>query len=117
MRLRWLHLLCLGIRFDGNIAVAAKNSEALNAAVQMINEIAFDPEVGAIYSATVVKITEFGAFVRYYGAREGLVHISEMSEERVEKVSDVMQEGDTISVKYLGMDNKGRAKLTMKFKR
>ena len=102
---------------DGNIAVAAKNSEALNAAVQMINEIAFDPEVGAIYSATVVKITEFGAFVRYYGAREGLVHISEMSEERVEKVSDVMQEGDTISVKYLGMDNKGRAKLTMKFKR
>ena len=101
---------------DGNVQVAAPDSNSLELAMRMISEIAFDPEPGEVYQAKVVKIMEFGAFVRFYGMREGLVHISEMADKRVEKVTDIMQEGDTITVKYLGIDGKGRAKLTMKFK-
>lgn len=101
---------------DGNVQVAAPDSNSLELAMRMISEIAFDPEPGEVYQAKVVKIMEFGAFVRFYGMREGLVHISEMADKRVEKVTDIMQEGDTITVKYLGTDGKGRAKLTMKFK-
>ncbi|MBR1735075.1 MAG: polyribonucleotide nucleotidyltransferase [Alphaproteobacteria bacterium] len=99
---------------DGNVTVAAQNSNSLKIALDMIKEIAFDPEEGAVYNATVVKIMDFGAFVRFYGTREGLVHVSTMSEERVEKVTDIVNEGDEIKVKFLGYDNKGRAKLTMK---
>lgn len=99
---------------DGNVNVAAPDSKSIDVAVGMIKEIAFDPEEGAIYKATVVKIMDFGAFVRFYGTKEGLVHISTMSDERVENVTDIVNEGDEVNVKFLGYDNKGRAKLTMK---
>jgi len=100
---------------DGNVSVAAANSASLDEAVNRIKDIALDPVVGTIYSAKVVKIMDFGAFVNFYGAREGLLHISEMSDKRIETVSEVMNEGDMIKVKFLGYDNKGRAKLTMNF--
>jgi len=100
---------------DGNVTVAASDTASLNRAVEMISSIALDPIEGTMYDATVVKIMDFGAFVRFYGTREGLVHISEMSEERVEKVTDVMNEGDVIKVKFCGYDNKGRARLKMKY--
>ena len=82
----------------------------------MIKAIAYDPEPGTIYDAKVVRIMEFGAFVRFYGTREGLVHVSEISDERVEEVSDVLNEGDEVKVLFKGYDSRGRARLTMRFK-
>jgi polyribonucleotide nucleotidyltransferase len=101
---------------DGNITVAAQNSASVEEAINMIREIAMEPVTGTVYKAKVVKIMEFGAFVNFFGSREGLVHISEMSDRRLERVTDVMSEGTIVSVKFFGYDNKGRAKLTMKFK-
>ena len=80
-------------------------------AVQAVVE---EPEVGNIYDGTVVKIMDFGAFVNFMGSRDGLVHISEMAPNRVEKVTDVVKEGDKVKVKYLGADNRGKMKLSMK---
>ena len=105
------------IEDDGKVIVAAPDSNSLEIAINMINGIASEPIPNTIYKSKVVKITDFGAFVNYFGTREGLVHISEMSDKRLDKVTDVMQEGDRIEVMYLGVDNKGRAKLTMKFKK
>ena len=99
---------------DGNVVVASANGSALEKAVNMIKAIAYDPEPGTIYDAKVVKIMEFGAFVRFYGTREGLVHVSEISDERVEEVSDVLNEGDEVKVLFKGYDNKGRSRLTMR---
>ena len=99
---------------DGNVTVASACGASLEKAVNMIKEIAYDPEPGTIYNARVVKIMEFGAFVNFYGTREGLVHVSEISDERVEDVSDVLAEGDEIRVLFKGYDNKGRARLTMR---
>lgn len=101
---------------DGNVTVAAADSASLDSAICMIQSIALDPVDGTIYSGKVVKIMDFGAFINFYGARDGLVHVSEIMDKRVENVSDVLNEGDIVRVKFLGYDNKGRAKLTMKFK-
>lgn len=102
---------------DGNVTVASACGTSLEKAVNMIKEIAYDPEPGTVYSAKVVKIMEFGAFVNFYGTREGLVHVSEISEERVEDVSDVLSEGDEVKVLFKGYDSKGRARLTMRINR
>jgi len=102
---------------DGNVTVASACGTSLEEAVNMIKEIAYDPEPGTVYNAKVVKIMEFGAFVNFYGTREGLVHVSEISDERVEDVSDVLKEGDKVKVLFKGYDNKGRAKLTMRVNR
>jgi polyribonucleotide nucleotidyltransferase len=99
---------------DGNVTVSAQNSSSMEEALAIISGIALDPVFGAVYKAKVVKIMDFGAFVNFYGSKEGLVHVSEMSDKRVEKVTDVMNEGDELEVKFLGYDNRGRAKLTMK---
>ena len=99
---------------DGNVTVASVNGSDLREAVDMIKAIAYDPEPGTIYDAKVVKIMEFGAFVRFHGTREGLVHVSEISDDRVEQVSDVLSEGDEVKVLFKGYDNKGRARLTMR---
>lgn len=99
---------------DGGVIVAAPNQKSIDIAIDMISGIALDPVEGTVYKAKVVKVMEFGAFVRFYGTREGLVHISTMSDKRVEKVTDIVNEGDEVDVKFLGYDNKGRAKLTMK---
>jgi polyribonucleotide nucleotidyltransferase len=100
---------------DGNVAVSAKNTESINIALNKIKEIAFDPVDGTVYVGKVVKIMEFGAFVNFFGPRDGLVHVTEMSDRRIEKVTDIVNEGDEVKVKFLGYDNRGRAKLTMKF--
>ncbi len=102
---------------DGNVTVASACGSSLEKAVNMIKEIAYDPEPGTVYNAKVVKIMEFGAFVNFYGTREGLVHVSEIAEDRVEDVSDVLSEGDEVRVLFKGYDSKGRARLTMRIKR
>jgi polyribonucleotide nucleotidyltransferase len=99
---------------DGTIKVAAVNNEAAQKAIDMIKAITDEPEVGVIYDGKVVKIMDFGAFVNFMGAKDGLVHISELKNERVETVSDVVAEGDEVKVKLIGMDNRGKLKLSMK---
>ncbi|MDR2766280.1 MAG: polyribonucleotide nucleotidyltransferase [Holosporaceae bacterium] len=102
---------------SGSVTVAAPNNTSLESALKKIKDIALDPVDGIIYRGTVVKVMDFGAFVNFYGSQDGLVHISEMSDLRVEKVTDVVVEGDEVDVMFMGYDNRGRAKLTMKFKR
>ena len=79
----------------------------------MINSIIEEPEVGQVYEGTVVKVMEFGAFVNFFGKKDGLVHISQLSAERVDKVTDVVNEGDIVKVKVIGFD-KGKVKLSIK---
>ena len=76
--------------------------------------IVSEPEVGEIYDGKVVKVMDFGAFVNFFGPKDGLVHISELSAKRVGKTSDVVKEGDTVKVKLLGFDDRGKVRLSMK---
>ena len=104
----------IDIEDDGTIKVAAVDGEAGQAAIDWIKNIVAEPEVGVIYDGKVVKIMDFGAFVNFLGARDGLVHISELAEHRVGKVSDVISEGDNVKVKVLAIDARGKVKLSMK---
>ena len=104
----------IDIEDDGTVKVAAVDEKASDAAVAMINDIAAEPEVGVIYSGTVVKTVDFGAFVNFMGARDGLVHISELRPERVEKTTDIINVGDKVKVKLVGIDDRGKVKLSMK---
>ncbi|MEK9684444.1 MAG: polyribonucleotide nucleotidyltransferase [Rhodospirillaceae bacterium] len=99
---------------DGTVKVAAVDAAAGDAALDWIKGIVAEPEVGAIYTGKVVKVMEFGAFVNFLGARDGLVHISELEPRRVEKVTDVVKEGDQVKVKVLAIDDRGKVKLSMK---
>lgn len=99
---------------DGTIKVAAVNQESIDKAVQMIKDITEEPEIGKIYEGKVVKIADFGAFVNFMGARDGLVHISELADYRVAKTSDIVSEGDQVKVLCIGMDDRGKVKLSMK---
>ena len=99
---------------DGTIRIAAVNGESAAAAKACIDAIVFEPEVGAIYTGTVTGIKEFGAFVEYVPGKEGLVHISKIAKERIEKVEDVLKLGDTVKVKYMGVDAKGRMNFSIK---
>ncbi len=99
---------------DGTINIAAVRKEASDIALQMIEDIVAEPEIGVIYEGKVVRIVDFGAFVNFIGSKDGLVHISEMSEERVGKVTDVVQEGDIVKVKVLEMDPRGKVRLSMR---
>ena len=99
---------------EGNVSIAAVDSESGKAAIQRIKEIVDEPEIGKIYEGKVVKIMEFGAFVNFMGSTDGLVHISQIKNERVEKVEDVLNEGDIVKVKVLDIDNRGKIKLSMK---
>ena len=101
------------IEDDGQVTVAGITQESMDAAVRMINAIALDPEIGAIYEGKVVKTTDFGAFVNFMG-RDGLVHISELAQSRVNKTEDVVKVGDVVQVKVLGLDDRGKIKLSMK---
>ena len=103
----------IDIQDNGIISVAAVNSEDAQKALDWIHGIVAEPEIGHIYEGKVVKIMDFGAFVNFMG-RDGLVHISELSTERVEKVTDCLNEGDKAFVKVLGVDNRGKIKLTIK---
>jgi polyribonucleotide nucleotidyltransferase len=104
----------IDISDDGVIKVASSDGEKIKAAIDWINSIAAEPEVGVIYEGTVVKVMDFGAFVNFFGKRDGLVHISQLAEDRVEKVSDIVKEGQTVKVKLLGFDDRGKVRLSMK---
>ena len=99
---------------DGTIKVAAVNQDSIDAAVNWIKGITDEPETGKVYSGKVVKTMEFGAFVNFMGAKDGLVHISELASERVGQTTDVVNEGDQVKVVVLGMDDRGKIKLSMK---
>jgi polyribonucleotide nucleotidyltransferase len=104
----------IDIEDDGTIKVAAVDASASQAAIDWIRGIVAEPEVGVIYSGKVVKVMEFGAFVNFLGSRDGLVHISELAPQRVKETSDVVKVGDVVKVKVLGMDDRGKVKLSMK---
>ncbi len=104
----------INIEDDGSVKVASSDGESIKAAINWIKSIASDPEVGKIYDGTVVKTMDFGAFVNFFGAKDGLVHISQLSAGRVNKVTDVVKEGDKVKVKLLGMDDRGKVRLSMK---
>ncbi len=102
------------IEDDGTIKVAAVDATAAQAAIDWIRGIVAEPEVGVVYSGKVVKIMDFGAFVNFLGSRDGLVHISELAPQRVKQTSDVVAVGDVVKVKVLGLDDRGKVKLSMK---
>jgi polyribonucleotide nucleotidyltransferase len=104
----------IDINDDGTIKIASSSGTAIEAAQKWIKSIVSEPEVGEIYEGTVVKVVDFGAFVNFFGARDGLVHISELAPQRVQKVTDVVKEGDKIKVKLLGFDPRGKVRLSLK---
>ncbi len=104
----------ININDDGVINIASADGASIKAARDWIHSIVAEPEEGAIYDGKVVKVVDFGAFVNFFGAKDGLVHISELAPKRVEKVTDIVSEGDTVKVKLLGFDNRGKVRLSMK---
>jgi len=96
------------------VKIAAFSKEEADAAVKMIDEIVMEPEVGEIYEGTVVKIMDFGAFVQLMPGTDGLVHISQLANRRVNKVSDIVKEGDRIKVKVLEINRDGKIRLSHK---
>lgn len=94
--------------------IAASDQEKIDAAKNWISSIVSEPEPGTIYSGKVVKVVDFGAFVNFFGAKDGLVHVSQISLERVANPADVLTEGQEVKVKFLGMDDRGKTKLSMK---
>ena len=104
----------VNIEDDGTIKIASADGKSIEAAIKWIKSIVSEAEPGMIYDGTVVKIMEFGAFVNFFGAKDGLVHISELAAQRVQKVSDVVKEGDKVKVKFLGQDDRGKIRLSMK---
>ena len=104
----------INIEDDGTVKVASSDANSIKAAINWIKSIASDPEVGMIYEGTVVKTTDFGAFVNFFGAKDGLVHISQLSKQRIAKTTDVVKEGDKVKVKLMGFDDRGKVRLSMR---
>jgi len=104
----------INIEDDGTIKIAASEQEKIDAAKDWIKSITSEPEVGQIYTGKVVKVVDFGAFVNFFGAKDGLVHVSQMALERVANPADVVSEGQEVKVKFLGLDDRGKTKLSMK---
>ena len=104
----------IDISDDGTVKIASANAESIRGAIARIKGIAAEPEVGEIYRGKVVKVMEFGAFVNFFGAKDGLVHISQLSDGRPKAVTDVVKEGDMVWVKLLGFDDRGKVRLSMK---
>jgi len=104
----------IDIADDGTIKIASAKAESIKAAINWIKSIASEPEVGLIYEGTVVKVMDFGAFVNFFGAKDGLVHISQLAPRRVQKTTDMVKEGDKVKVKLLGFDERGKVRLSMK---
>ena len=102
------------IQDDGTIKVAASEQTKIDAAIKMIESITKEAEVGKIYDGKVVKVVDFGAFVNFFGAKDGLVHVSQISNERVNRPQDVLKEGQVVKVKLMGFDDRGKTKLSMK---
>ena len=99
---------------DGTVKVAAVDQKAADAAIEWIKSITAEPEISTIYNGKVVKTMDFGAFVNFMGAKDGLVHISELAPERVGKTTDVVNVGDEVKVKLIGIDDRGKVKLSLK---
>jgi polyribonucleotide nucleotidyltransferase len=104
----------IDIKEDGTLTIAAIDQESADEVIRRINEIIAEPEIGTTYDGTVKKIVDFGAFVEYMPGREGLVHISQIAEERVENVNDYLKEGQQVRVKVIDIDRQGRVKLSTK---
>jgi polyribonucleotide nucleotidyltransferase len=104
----------INIDDEGLIKIASSDKAQIDAAYKWIHSIVAEPEVGEIYKGKVVKTMDFGAFVNFFGARDGLVHVSQLSQQRTEKVTDVVKEGDEVYVKLLGFDDRGKVRLSMK---
>jgi polyribonucleotide nucleotidyltransferase len=104
----------INVEDDGTIKIASANAESIKAAMKWIQGIAAEPEPGQIYQGTVVKIVDFGAFVNFFGSRDGLVHVSQLAPHRVANVKDVIKEGDKVWVKFMGSDDRGKVRLSMK---
>jgi polyribonucleotide nucleotidyltransferase len=102
------------INDDGTVKVSSSDGKAIDAAIKWIKSITDEPEIGQIYQGTVVKTADFGAFVNFFGSRDGLVHISQLADQRVNKTTDVVKEGDKVWVKLLGFDERGKVRLSMK---
>ncbi len=104
----------INIDDEGLIKIASSSKEEIDAAYKWIHSIVAEPEVGEVYKGKVVKTMDFGAFVNFFGARDGLVHISQLNDGRPEKTTDVVNEGDEVFVKLLGFDDRGKVRLSMK---
>ena len=104
----------INIDDDGTVKIASSDGNSIKAAIAWIKSIASDPEIGLVYEGTVVKTTDFGAFVNFFGARDGLVHISQLAAQRVAKTTDVVKEGDKVKVKLMGFDDRGKVRLSMR---
>jgi len=102
------------INDEGIVKVSASDGAKIKAAIDWIKSLTSEPEVGAIYDGKVVKVVDFGAFVNFFGAKDGLVHVSQISNERVARPADVLTEGQTVKVKLMGFDDRGKTKLSMK---
>ncbi|MFV2035715.1 MAG: S1 RNA-binding domain-containing protein, partial [Halocynthiibacter sp.] len=102
------------INDEGIIKIASPNSDSIKKAYDMIHAIVAEPEEGVIYKGTVVKIVDFGAFVNFFGKRDGLVHVSQIENRRLNHPSDVLKEGQEVWVKLLGFDDRGKVRLAMK---
>ncbi|MDA9246292.1 polyribonucleotide nucleotidyltransferase [Rhodobacteraceae bacterium] len=102
------------INDEGVIKIASPNGESITKAREMINAIVEEPEVGKIYTGKVVKLMDFGAFVNFFGKRDGLVHVSQIASERVNHPKDILKEGQDVKVKLLEIDNRGKVRLSMK---
>ena len=104
----------INVEDDGTVKIASADGESIKAALKWIRGIVAEPEIGEIYDGKVVKVMDFGAFVNFFGPKDGLVHISELAAQRVGKTSDVVKEGDAVKVKLLGFDDRGKVRLSMK---
>ena len=104
----------INVEDDGTVKVASSKGESIEAAIKWIKSLTSEAEVGKVYDGKVVKVVDFGAFVNFYGAKDGLVHVSQLAAHRVNKPSDVVKEGDMVKVKLLGVDERGKVRLSMK---
>jgi polyribonucleotide nucleotidyltransferase len=104
----------INIDDDGTVKISSSSAKEIEAAKKWIHSIVAEPEVGQIYEGTVVKTADFGAFVNFFGARDGLVHISQLASERVQKTQDVVKDGQKVWVKLMGFDERGKVRLSMK---
>ncbi len=104
----------INVNDDGTVRIASPSQDNIDAAVKWVKSLTSEPEVGAIYDGKVVKVAEFGAFVNFFGAKDGLVHVSQLRAERVNRPGDVVKEGDMVKVKLLGFDDRGKTRLSMK---
>ncbi|HEX3673271.1 MAG TPA: polyribonucleotide nucleotidyltransferase [Rhizomicrobium sp.] len=104
----------INVEDDGTVKIASADAESIKAALKWIKGITAEPEIGEIYDGKIVKVMDFGAFVNFFGPKDGLVHISELAANRVNKTSDVVSEGQAVKVKLLGFDDRGKVRLSMK---